>query len=974
MTNRPYRRFLSSLTLSALVTAQLATGVFPIPISPTPKAHAEAGFTTSKSVNKTSAQPGENITYTVHIQNTGGSQLTNIWIIDQVPAGLTYNAALSDPRCFLQGNEVKCGNTPINPGAGDDYSFVFTVNQNATCGSLIKNTANVLADGTSIIGTNEVSTGVNCPGPNLRVMKTPSTPSVPQGGSLTYTVEVFNDGTLAVPNVRINDPVPAGMTYDDAGSTASCTLIGNTVVCGPVTVNPNGGFQMFVLAFTVNQNAPCGTVSNTAEATMDNTPVAWSNQATVTVTCTPTNADVEIYKTGPAQPMRGTTILYNINVKNNGPATATNIRVSDPIPSVLKQEQTFTIPLIFKPAQSDASCSVTGNTVNCNVGTLANGATRSLTIAFELPFEAFCSKAVVNTATVTSDTTDPTPSNNSSTTAGSVNCATSTLDLVKAGPQTARIGDLITYSIAVTNNLNFNTTRNRLIDPVPDHLEFVSANDNICTYYTNGNQVICGEFDLAAHASRIFQLTFRVKQTAPCNQYITNIADTWSQQPGIDPKWSNPVRTRIECGGNTFTISKTDYRTTASAGDTLTYVIVVTNVGSSNATSVEVTDPIPSRTTYVSASDGGQLNGSNVRWTFPLNAGASKTLTLQVRIDSSLNTDTTIYNIATVTNGPSASDTTLVEFDDNRNGDIQISVNDDPDPIDICYDDKIEYDIRLTNSGNSNETVDLEADLDGDTDYRSSSDGGRERSNSRVEWNNIKVSRNSSRTVRLRVRVDTDMRDGDTVRVDVRIRGGDSDTEVTRIRNICDTPPPNSGTPDLTIDKTADHTEALPGTSVTYTVTIRNPGNADIANATLEDQYPSQYLTIIDAGGGNDSSGTIRWNLGTLRRNSTTIVRYRARVKEGLTLGTSILNTATVRGNNLTRSDTHTIVVPRPPQTGLGGFLKSLGGNDQYITERNEELTSDTSSQDSALPMIVWMTTILTGLAAGGAIGRKFLL
>ena len=232
--------------------------------------------------------------------------------------------------------------------------------------------------------------------------------------------------------------------------------------------------------------------------------------------------------------------------------------------------------------------------------------------------------------------------------------------------------------------------------------------------------------------------------------------------------------------------------------------------------------------------------------------------------------------------------------------------------------------------------------------------------------------------------------DGDTLRLRVAVTGGNEATEITRVRNgNCDYNPPYEppyvppytppvgpptvpGQAGLTIDKSADRTEALAGSLVAYTVTIRNTGGQDITNAILTDDYPETMMTISDPGGGTDGGGQLRWSLGALRANSTTIVRYRARVNSGVPQGSTIRNTATVQGGNLSRTDTHTIVVPRPPVTGLGGFIKGIGSTASLLTP-SVEAAKEAPSTDPALPMTVWLTTIFMGIAAGGAFGKKLL-
>ena len=1380
----------------------------------------------TKTDNRTTALRGDMLEYEIDITNSSNFDATNIEIIDTLPpqvsfisasAGGTYNGASRTVRWNLD----------IDGNDTERVTVLVSVKNTTNNGTVLYNTV-AITGGDSDTDT----TTVEVPQPEFTATKTVNKSTAQVGDRLTYEIKIENTGTVTLGGTWVIDTIPTGLTFNSGLSDSRCFKSGNDVKCGDDEIDPYDD-DTYKLVFDINTYATCNAnIYNTAQVVfMDNGNLTGNtNQVQTYVECQDPEADLSISKTAPAQVFRGSTIEYTLRVDNNGPDTAQNVQIIDAIPDVKIQSSNSRTDLIFNSAQSDSACYVSGGSVICTIGTLQANTYDTGRIVFDIPSIAECSAAIINEAEVESTTHDPLLSNNDDSAASTVNCATQTLDVVKSGPSTIVRGNEISYTIVVTNNLGFNTTRNRVIDPVPDHLTFVRANDNSCYYESQTDEVICGEFDLNAGASKTFTLTLKVEDTAPCDSIITNIADVWSNHPGVDPQWSNPVRTDVLCSDPVLTISKTDNRTTAKRGDilnyeieltnqsnfdatdveiidalpsyvtfisanlngdyentthtilweldidagetihltvqarvnndaengeflynhvaitggdsdtdtttvivehptftiqktdnrstiepgeqnfydivvtntshidaedveiidtlphnvsfntassplgvnsanhigntivwitdllagesitlhlgvtvdsdtndgdsvynkacidggpcdddttivvendptftisktdhktiarpsetliydivvtntsgtdatdveiidtlplnvtfedanlggsyasgkvtwvrdidageavaftlevtvdtdaedgdlvyniveitngpddadttvvvvdepivgcidiqketfnsngttltpvtqftfflngsddtvhndsngnarftnvpvgthtvsedipngwtqqlvtptngrvvvhegsncvtvtfknrqdpvgtpnftidktdnktsavpdeTLNYVITVRNTGSQDATNVVVTDNIPNDVDFLSADNSGVRNGSTVTWTFTLAAGSSKTLGMSVRVNNNTDDGDIIRNTACVSGGLCDDDSTTIDVnddDDDNNDDVSISVNDDPDPIDVCNDDDLEYDIRLTNSNNSNETVDVVASLDSDTEYRSSSDGGKERSGDRVEWDNIKVSRNSSRTLRVRVRVDSEVRDGDTLRLRAAVSGGDEDTEITRVRNRnCgdddeDTPPSQ---PDLTIDKTADRTEALAGSFASYTITIRNTGNRDIKNATLNDDYPESMMTIADPGGGSDAGGELRWDLGTLRANSTTVVRYRVRIKDNVTQGSSIRNTATVRGEGLTRTDTHTIVVPRPPVTGLGGFIKGIARTANLLTPSTEAASPVAPATDPALPMTVWLTTIFMGLGFGGTFGRRFL-
>ena len=100
----------------------------------------------------------------------------------------------------------------------------------------------------------------------------------------------------------------------------------------------------------------------------------------------------------------------------------------------------------------------------------------------------------------------------------------------------------------------------------------------------------------------------------------------------------------------------------AAAGSVFEYKITVHNRSSFAATNVEVTDLVPAQLTLVSIPDGATIRNGVVTWRVgTLAAGASRTLTMDVRVNANVTGD--IVNTATVTadNLPPRRDTARTE-------------------------------------------------------------------------------------------------------------------------------------------------------------------------------------------------------------------------------------------------------------------------------------------------------------------------
>lgn len=87
-----------------LVTSSFSTGVSP------------GNLVTSKSVYPQQARPGEYLTYTVRITNTGGGAVKTIWMTDDLPSGVIYQEIVTASQgSFGESNGVITWNVSLGP-------------------------------------------------------------------------------------------------------------------------------------------------------------------------------------------------------------------------------------------------------------------------------------------------------------------------------------------------------------------------------------------------------------------------------------------------------------------------------------------------------------------------------------------------------------------------------------------------------------------------------------------------------------------------------------------------------------------------------------------------------------------------------------------------------------------------------------------------------------------------------------------
>ncbi len=386
-----------------------------------------ADLSVTNTPNPVPVQATNNITYTQVVTNSGPSTATSVTLTDVVPANTTA-VSISGPAgwtCTLA--TLTCANPAFAAGSAT-ITFVVSVNAGTTAGTAINETVNVTSAVTDPNLTNNSATAADVVATatqaDLITTNLPSSSSVAAGSNVTYTQSVTNNGpAVTTAGMTITETTPPNTNFQSMTPPAGWTCgtlppVGGT---GTITCTDSGtlavnGTASFALVLQVNAGTPSGTnITDTVTATAANiVPGITTNTASATVVVANANsADMAIVKTGTPNPVtEGTPLTYTLTVTNNGPATATNVTVTDSVPSVMTY---------LSSNSTQGSCSEAGGTVTCLLGTMANGITATISI-LTLPNTP---GMYPNTAMVTApDQTDPNPTNNTSTWIETVTAAT----------------------------------------------------------------------------------------------------------------------------------------------------------------------------------------------------------------------------------------------------------------------------------------------------------------------------------------------------------------------------------------------------------------------------------------------------------------------------------------------------------------------------------------------------------------------
>ncbi|RDZ29314.1 CARDB domain-containing protein [Lysobacter silvisoli] len=878
----------------------------------------------SKTGTATVNQNGT-VTYTIRVWNNGPAAVTGAAIADTVPANLTSvswtcagtGAGSTCSAASGTGNTIALtANLPVDTGAATsaDTSFVtVTVTGTATTPGAIANTASVTAPagssdptpGNNSSTANTTITALN----DLAISKT-GTASVNQGGTVTYTIRVWNNGPSAVTAAAIADTVPANLTSvswtcagTGAGSTCSAASgTGNSINLTanlPVDTGAATSADTSFVTITVTGTATTpGSINNTATVAAPagtSDPTAGNNSSSAATTIA-AQADLAIVKgVSNSTPTVGSNVTFTLTVTNNGPSAAAAVSVADLLPN----GYTYV-------SDNGAGAYVPGTGV-WTIGSLANGASTSLQIVATVR----ATGTYANTATVSSTTGDPTPGNNTST---STPTPVASADLVMAksvSNATPTVGTNVTFTLTVTNNGPSAATGVSVADLLPNGYTYVS--DNGAGAYVSGTGVwTIG--NLANGASTSLQIVATVRATGTYANTATVSSTTSDPTPGNNTATSTPT----PVASSDLAIVKGVSNSTPTVGTNVTFTLTVTNNGPSAATGVSVADLLPNGYTYVSDNGAGAYVSGTGVWTIGnLANGASTSL----QIVATVRATGTYANTATVssttndpTPGNNTSTSTPTPVVSSDVAIVKVASNNTP-----TVGTNVTFTLTVTNNGPSGATGVSVADLlpNGYT-YVSDNGAGAYVPGTGV-WTIGNLANGASTSLQIVATVRATGTYANTATV------SSTSNDPTPGNNTSTSTPAPVASADLAITKVASNNSPAVGTNVSFTLTVTNNGPSAAAAVSVADLLPSGYTYVSDNGAGAYVPGTGVWTIGSLANGASASLQITATVNAA----GSYANTATVSSttNDPTPGNNTSTSTPTPVVSSDVAIVKVASNN-----------------------------------------------
>ena len=490
------------------------------------------------------ASPGDIVTYTLNVENTGNVTLDPI--------------SVTDPLSGL--SAITCPATTLAPGDDTDCTATYTLTQTDVDAGSVINTAT--ATGTPPTGPDvsdiDPATVDLTPDPDVTLVKTGSLADTnadgvdSEGDVITYTFNVENTGNVTLDPIAVTDPLP-----------------GLSAITCPVTSLAPGADTDCTATYTLTQtDIDTGQVDNTATAT--GTPptgpdVTDTDDETIPLTADP---DITLDKTGSLADTNGDSIdsegdivTYTFTVENTGNVTLDPIAVTDPLPGL--------------------------SAITCPATTLAPGNDTDCTATYTLTQTDIDAGSVINTATATGtpptgpDVTDIDPATVDLTPDPAVTLVKTGSLADTDGDGVDSEGDIVTYTFTVENTGNVTLSTVGVTDPLTGlsaitcpTTTLAPGDDTDCTatYTLTQTDIDTGQVDNTATATG----------TPPTGPDVT---DTDSETVTLTPA---PEVTLTKTGS----LADTNADGLDSEGDIVTYTFTVENTGNVTLTTVGVTDPL----------------------------------------------------------------------------------------------------------------------------------------------------------------------------------------------------------------------------------------------------------------------------------------------------------------------------------------------------------------------------------------------
>ena len=610
------------------------------------------GLTIAQSAGAGTTTPGSVVTYTVTVTNSGQIPYTGAAFTDPLSGVLddaAYNndaAATSGSVSFASPNLSWTGN--LAPGASATITFSVTVNSPDVGNHILASTITSVTTGNNCpAGTTDPRCATTVTVSELTIDTTADVATATPGSLVNITTTMTNTGQTPYFGISVTFDAPGLGTEATSGGpqTASSgtlsvgtdgavwtgdipvggtvTITGSVIVDDPYTGNP-------VLSITdvttaPGSNCPAGSTDPRCVMAVDVLIPALTIVKTASTTFT----------------APGTTVGYTITVTDTGQTSYTGAVVTDDLTGVLDD------------AAYNGDAAATAGSVSYTAphltwtGNLAPGAAVTITYSVTVNNPDTGDKTLIGAVTSSEVGSTCPPGSVNASCSATVAVLTPALTITKtASTATAVPGQVITYTITVTNTGQLPYTGTTVADDLTGVLDDAAYNAGAAA--TTGSVSYAapvltwtGNLNPGATATITYSVTVSNPDTG--NHILSNTvtsaaAGSNCASGSTDPRCTTTVNV---VDAATLTIAMTSDVTSATAGSTVHYTVTVANSGESAYAGASFTDPLAGVLDDAAYNgDAAATSGTvtytspDLTWTGTVPAAGTVTVTYSVTVNS----------------------------------------------------------------------------------------------------------------------------------------------------------------------------------------------------------------------------------------------------------------------------------------------------------------------------------------------------
>ncbi|MCP4358769.1 MAG: DUF11 domain-containing protein [Chloroflexi bacterium] len=543
----------------------------------------------SQSITPDPPTAGQSLSINLNVTNNSGSTAPDVMARYELPAGISF---VSASGCTHADGIVTCNLGNMSGGSSQNKTIQTSVStlaegtmtSQAWAGArrLDSNGSNNFAGLTRAI-VSEADLEVTLSGPGTATA----------GENITYNLGVTNNGPAVATAAVVTLTLPTGGANLASASGLSCVAVSDyddfvEVRCNLGDMAPSAS-DSGTLTFNIRPET-LGTMGASANATSllsDPTPV--NNTPSVNTTIQDA-ADLSGSISAPAlvfQPISGLSeFSYNLGVANAGPSLARNATID------------LTLPADVTFDAASAGCTLQGDTVTCAAGNLATGESAGFVVDVFVNYGTPHATSLDAYVLAASASNDLQPFNNTDSTSTVVSTDTNDqqadLQLSQATDVPVNAGETLVYWMNVYNagavEAGFTLT-----DTLPAGVTFDrSLSDPTCDEpVASPGVVVCQLPALGSGMQRQVDIAVTVPADTPAGTTLNNAAEVSSNITDSNPADNQAGLDRTVSTLADLRLTMDSSHTTVAAGETVSYLLTVKNLGPSLAQGVIVSDPPP---------------------------------------------------------------------------------------------------------------------------------------------------------------------------------------------------------------------------------------------------------------------------------------------------------------------------------------------------------------------------------------------